>query len=475
MRVGKMRGTAVLTAALMVTLAAAPGALAQQQPSQEPSSMATPPPLDPNFPPPSGIAPDTNYELKTQCISSLDKGVDLKNKPWGQQQLRFDELHKFSTGTDVLIGVIDTGVKAHPYFQDRIKGGGDLVKGGDGLEDCDGHGTEVAGIIAAKPPVESGIGFKGIAPDARILSIRQSSTNYQGRRAGETQDHAAGSIDSLAQAVVHAANQGVRVLNMSVDSCRPVSKGGITAAEKNLQAALRYAFEKKDVVLIASAGNSGENFCPDATNGTDPNNPTHLVTPPWFSEYVLSVAATDRNGDPAKFSVQGPWVSVAAPGTEIISLDPAAGSNGLANQQVLKDGNKVAIQGTSFAAPYVAGLAALIRERHKDLNAKQVMERIKITASHPAAPGGRDNLVGHGVINPIGALTATIPGEHGIGRDTALDIKLDLPPAVETNWLPMRIALIGSGAGVLALLLTLFIVRTVRRNNGDAMEPRGTA
>ncbi|MBC6446328.1 type VII secretion-associated serine protease mycosin [Actinokineospora sp. HBU206404] len=469
-----MRGTAALTVALMVTVAAAPGAAAQQE-KQEPTSMATPPPLEPNWPLPTGIAPDTNYEIKTQCISSLDKGVDLKNKPWGQQQLRFDELHKFSTGTDILVGVIDTGVKPHPYFQDRIKGGGDLVKGGDGLEDCDGHGTEVAGIIAAKPPVENGIGFKGIAPDARILSIRQTSTNYQGRRPNATQDHGAGSVESLAQAVVHAANQGVRVLNMSVDSCRPVSNGGITAAEKNLQAALRYAFKDKDVVLVASAGNSGENSCPDATNGSDPNNPTHLVTPPWFSEYVLSVGATDRNGDPAPFSVQGPWVSVAAPGTEIISLDPAAGSDGLANLQVLKDGNKVPIQGTSFAAPYVAGLAALIRERHKTLNAQQVMDRIKITASHPAAPGGRDNLVGHGVINPIGALTATIPSEHGIAADSPLDVQLDLPPAVETNWLPMRVAVIGSSAGVVALLLTLFIVRTVRRNNGDTPEPRGSA
>ncbi|SDH63683.1 membrane-anchored mycosin MYCP [Actinokineospora alba] len=473
MRVGKKRGTAALTAALLVTVVAAPGAAAQQE-NQEPTSMATPPPLEPGWPVPRGIAPDTNYEIKTQCISSLDKGVDLKNKPWGQQQLRFDELHKFSTGKDVLVGVIDTGVKAHPFFQDRIKGGGDLVKGGDGLEDCDGHGTEVAGIIAAKPPVEKGIGFKGIAPDARILSIRQSSTNYQGRRAGEQQDHGAGSIDSLAQAVVHATDQGVRVLNMSVDSCRPVSQGGIKQAEKNLQAALRYAFEK-DVVLVASAGNSGENLCPDARNGDDPNNPTHLVTPPWFSEYVLSVAATDRNGDPAKFSVQGPWVSVAAPGTEIISLDPALGSDGLANLQVLKDGKTAPIQGTSFAAPYVAGLAALIRDRHKHLTAKQVMDRIKITASHPAAPGGRDNLVGHGVINPIGALTATIPSEHGIAADSKLDMKLDLPPAVETNWLPMRVAVIGSSAGVVALLLTLFIVRTVRRNNGDTAEPRGSA
>src|SRR5204862_6775720 len=105
------------------------------------------------------------------------------------------------------------------------------------------------------------------------------------------------------------------------------------------------------------------------------------------SDDVISVAAMDRLGDPAKFSVQGPWVSVAAPGTEITSLDPF-------NPQALTNrsgpvGKQTEIQGTSFAAPYVSGLAALVRERFKDhpLTARQVMNRIRVTASHPAATG----------------------------------------------------------------------------------------
>ncbi len=382
----------------------------------------------------------------------------------------------------MLVGVIDTGVKPHPYFEGRVRGGGDFVIPGDnGLLDCDGHGTEVAGIIAAKPPEDSDIGFKGIAPDAQILSIRQSSNNYKGKivvpggdPAGE--ERTAGNLDTLARAVVAAADAGVGVLNMSVDNCRPVSQGGIQPAEKNLQAALRYAFEQKNVVLVASAGNTGEHGCPDATNGTDPTNPTHIVTPPWFAEHVISVAAMDRSGDPATFSVQGPWVTVAAPGTEIISLDPAPSSNGLANLQVLQDGTRSDIRGTSFAAPYVAGLAALIRERYPNLSARQVTERIKITASHPAAPGGRDNLVGHGMINPIGALTTMIPSEQGVVADEALNMRMDMPAPHVKNWAPMQVAIIGSGGGVLLLLLTLFIVHTVRRNRPDHNPgPRGSA
>src|SRR5688500_18024175 len=111
----------------------------------------------------------------------------------------------------------------------------------------------------------------------------------------------------------------------------------------------------------------------------------------------------DEDGSAAGVSSTGPWVRVAAPGTELISLDPANPA-GLADQTVDDKGNAQPIQGTSFAAPYVAGLAALVRQRFPELNAKQVMDRIKTTSSHPAATGGHDNLVGYGMINPIAAL-----------------------------------------------------------------------
>ncbi|GLZ39923.1 serine protease [Actinokineospora sp. NBRC 105648] len=451
-------------------------ASAQQTPE---TAGPTPPPLPPNAEVPGGTEPDAKYNLVNRCIGSLNQGVDLKNKPWGQLQLRFDELHRFATGRDQLVAVIDTGVKGdHPYFGGRVAPGGDFVLPEKrGLEDCDGHGTEVAGIIAANPPAGSDIGFRGIAPDARILSIRQSSANYKGKRPTtarpEGEDLTAGTLETLAKAVVSAANQGARVINMSVDNCRAVSEGPISPAERQLQAALRYAFEQKDVVLVASAGNTGEHGCPDQRNGIDPNKPTHIVTPPWFADYVISVAAMQRNGDPAEFSVQGPWVTVAAPGTDIISLDPA--TNGLANLQVLPNGQPASIQGTSFAAPYVAGLAALIRDRFRNLTAKQVMERIKLSASHPAAPGGRDNLVGYGMINPIGALTTLIPSEQGVQPDKALDIKATMPAPEVKNWAPMQVALVGAGGGVLLLLLTLFVVHTVRRNKPGKKEVRGMA
>lgn len=466
---------ALLVAVGLALAVPAQPAIAQEQATAGP----VPPPLPPGTPVPSGTEPNLDFQLKTQCIRGHKKDVDIKHRPWGQTRLQFDDLHKFATGKGVKVAVIDTGVSRHPYLGDRLTGVGDYVKrtgAGPGLEDCDGHGTLVAGIIAANPPAGSDIGFKGIAPQAEILSIRQSSQNYEAQveENGQTRTVAAGNLTTLAQAVVLAANSGAQVINMSVNRCRPASQHLIDQGELQLQAAMRYAVDQKDAVLITSAGNTGEDNCPDSQNGFDPNNPTHIVTPPWFRDDVLSVAAMDRNGDPASFSVQGPWVGVSAPGTDIISLDPSG--DGLANLHIKPGGEKSTIQGTSFAAPYVAGLAALIRQRFRNLDARQVMERIRLTASHPAAPGGHDNLVGYGMINPIGALTAMIPAEQGIPAEESERVVMQMPPAVPKDWTPMRVALIGAGGGLLLLLITLFVVHTVRRNRPELRaEARGQA
>ncbi|HEX6357052.1 type VII secretion-associated serine protease mycosin [Actinophytocola sp.] len=463
------RSTRVLSVLAATSLAFAPAIPAAAQPSSPPPSapeegLATPPPLPPNFGPPEDTGqPDRPYQIKTACVQSRG-GETITTKPWGQDMLRFDEIARFGlTGEGQTVAVIDTGVTPHEFFQNRLEGGGDYVVAADnGLKDCDGHGTEVAGIIAADPR-NNDIGFRGIAPGAKIMSIRQSSANYTFKEEGSNQPEVnAGNLNTLAQAIVRAADRGATVINMSVDSCRPASAGAIAEPERQVQAALRYAVEVKNVVVVASAGNLPENKCTEQ-NSPDPKNPSLIVIPPWFSEYVLSVAAVQKDGSVADFSINGPWVSVAAPGTEIISLDPANGT-GLANQSVDEKGAAQPIQGTSFAAPYVAGLAALVRQQYPDLNAKQVMNRIKVTAAHPAANGGHDNLVGNGMINPVAALTAFIPSEEGIAPDEAVNVPFEVPPPYERDWTPMQVAMIGSGGGLGLLLLTLFVVRTVRRN-----------
>jgi len=467
MAAGKLTRVAAFTAAAFL-LTSQP---VLAQPQQNPGSGAVPPPVDMNRQLVTDTgAPPTNvtYTKKQVCINSLTDGkVELANKPWGQDTLRIDEAHQFATGKGQVVAVIDTGVRPHEYLKDRVIKGPDYVsKSADSTEDCDGHGTEVAGIIAADPK-SAQIGFTGVAPDAKILAIRQSSEYYKGTREATSdnpnpQEESAGDLNTLAQAIRHAADDpSVTVINMSVDNCRPSDKP-INDAEKDLQRMLRYAVDKNKVV-VASAGNKG-NVCTDPANGRDPNKPTFIITPPWFSDDVLSVAAIARNGSLADFSMQGPWLSVAGPGTEIISLDP---SGQLANLTI-DGGKRIPIQGTSFSAPYVAGLAALVRERFPNLKARDVMNRIKVTAQHPAAAGGHDPMVGYGMINPVAALTAMIPSESGIGPDKAVALPPDMPAINHKDWSAMNVALIGTGSGIGLLLLTLFVMHAVKRSRKQA-------
>ncbi|HWM05795.1 MAG TPA: type VII secretion-associated serine protease mycosin [Actinophytocola sp.] len=466
------RLTATATAVLLAALVpAAP--LAGAQPPEETGSGPTPPPLgeDRSTPTDDG-RPDVKYTPKQDksCVLSVPSEVELATIPWGQDVLRFDELHRFATGKGQTIAVIDTGVNRHAYLGDRLSGGGDyVVQGGDGLDDCDGHGTQVAGVIAGNPRDED-IGFRGIAYDARLVSIRQSSDFFEFKPPNgnerETREKA-GSVATLAKAVMNAARRKVDVINMSVDTCRSADLP-MSGAERDLQRALRYAVEVEDVVLVSSAGNWPSGQCTQQNNA-DPDNPRFIVSPPWFAEYVLSVAAVKPDGNAADFSIHGPWVSVAAPGTEIISLDP--GADRLVNETISAEGEPAPIQGTSFAAPYVAGLAALVRERFerlgRPLKAKQVMDRIRTTAAHPAAAGGHNSQVGYGMVNPVAALTTMIPAEEGIARDKAIDAPFNMPPPYERDWGPVRVAVIGSAGGLGLLLLTLFIVHTVRRQRGN--------
>lgn len=436
-----------------------------------------------------GTQSEIPYQKTTDCVKrDLDNNIVLQEKPWGQQYLQIEQAQKLaiaatgSAGGGERVAVIDTGVTQHPYFKFGVESGGDYVHAPErGLEDCDGHGTEVAGIIAANTPGD--IGFKGVAPDAKIVSVRQSSQDYSvpgqnsgtpsggGGQAGgnsggdngtgkREQGQGAGNTHTLAQAIVHAADLNVNVINMSVDNCRPAD-GSINIGERELQAAIHYAVSVKNVVVVAAAGNTSDTC--KQNNQPDPDKPQSIVTPPWFADDVLSVAAIDQTGGVASFSMNGPWVSVAAPGTDITSLDPSPGTDALANQ-VVENGKTQPIQGTSFAAPYVAGLVALVRAQFPALNAYQVMHRIEATAQHPGAPGGHDNYIGYGVINPIAALTAIVPSEEGVAAAQARQLPSGLPPAAHKNWTPMIVALGGTGGGIVALLVTLFVVHTIRRN-----------
>jgi membrane-anchored mycosin MYCP len=366
------------------------------------ANLVIPPPLTDTPPPHDTGKPDGAYQQQTQCVASANDGSTDVPPSWGQERFDFARLHDVATGRGQTVAVIDSGVNPHPLLGRRLTRGHDYVSPGD-PRDCDGSGTERAGLIAAKASADPD-DFQGVAPEANILAIRQGSANFV---VGEGANRRpAGNLTTLAQAIVGAADAGADVIAITVTSCRVVAAGPITPAEKAVQQAVHYAVEKKDAVAVASAGNT--EGCQGQNNG-DPNRPTVVPTPAWFSDDVLTVAATTRSGTVADFSVRGPWVGVAAPGTEITSLDPA--SSGLTDHDITAEGQTRPIEGTGYAAAYVAGLAALVRQHFPDLDARQVTNRIENTAEHPDAVGGWNDQVGFGVVRPVEALTASVPGE----------------------------------------------------------------
>ncbi len=399
------------------------------------------------------------------CVAPgvLPEAADtVENQPWGQRRLRLDELHRFATGAGQIVAVIDTGVTEHPRLAGRLIPGGDYVEGpSGGTDDCDGHGTSVAGIIAASKDASGATAFQGIAPDAKILSIRQSSAilevRFKDTEGREFDQTGVGNTTSLALAVVRAVQLGATVINISEAACLPAQPDQVAGAD--LQAAVHYAAES-NVVVVAAAGNVGK-VCTEANSQGIVNT---MASPAWFDDDVLTVGAIAESGEPAEFSLAGPWVDVAAPGTDITSLDPVKGSDRLTNFTISADGTQGLIQGTSYSTPYVAGLAALIRERHRDLSARQVMERIERTALQPAGRDGHNDALGHGMIDPVAALTDVLPTEHGVAPEPAAAARLEnLTPQPIKDPFPTKVALAGAGAGLLALAVTGFVVYTVQR------------
>lgn len=388
---------------------------------------------------------------QTACQQPVIGPQNLAAEPAAQRQLRIRKAQKLATGRDQLVAVIDSGVQPHPRLAGRLLNGGDYIENRSDLFDCDGHGTAVAGLIAAAP--DPATGFVGVAPAARILAIRQASTFYSvplhQLKDGQDIRLSVGDTVSMARAVLRAVQLGATVINISEAACFPAEPNQPNAPD--LQAAVHYAVDHNVVVVVAAANTSG------VCTQNSPEALTTISSPGWFDDDVLAVAATNGNGEPADFSLRGPWVDVAAPGTGAVSL--AAGRPGLTTGLVDVHGRAHLLDGTSFATPYVAGLAALVRDRYRNLTAREVMNRIKRTARHSTGPAGRRPDVGYGMIDPVAALDTVLLEEHDV---TPQPVHHTPPPP--QNTLPRTVALAGSGAALGLLGLTLVVVQTVTRH-----------
>ncbi|GJF08335.1 membrane-anchored mycosin [Mycolicibacterium cyprinidarum] len=319
-------------------------------------------------------------------------------------------------GAGQTVAVIDTGVTRHRRLPHLVPGG-DYVSLRDGSSDCDGHGTIVAGIIGAAPDIADPKGFTGIAPDVTILGIRQSSNKF--RAVDDPTGSGFGDVETLATAVRTATDLGATVINISSVACLPADAA---LDDRALGAALAYAVDVKNVVVVTAAGNvGGPGQCPgdNAPGNTDWDDVTVVVSPAWYDDYVLTVGSVSPDGSGSKFSLAGPWVDVAAPGEGVVSLAPTG--EGLV--RTAPDGSP--ISGTSYAAPVVSAIAALVRARSPELTSRQVMQRIEDTAHHPA--GGWDAAVGVGVVDALAAVSDPDPIGHGRHAATPIHPASSMP------------------------------------------------
>lgn len=437
-----------LISAVILALLAAP-----------PVSAIEPPIIDPAAIPPDHTGPDQPMEQRRICASPTTfPNTNFADTSWAAEYLQLAEAHKFATGSGVTVAVIDTGVNSSPRVP--TEPGGDFVdQDGNGMSDCDAHGTLTASLIAGRPaPTDA---FIGVAPDARILSLRQTSDSFQpvGTRNDPNDPNAtrtAGSLRSLSRAIVHAANIGAQVINISEAACYQVTR---PINEKAVGAAINYAVNVKGAVIVVAAGNSGgdcnQNPPPDAALPADPRGWQEvqtIVSPAWYSPMVLPVASVAPNGQPSGFSLQGPWVGAAAPGENLVAL----GYDGNPVNALQGEDGPVPISGTSFAAAYVSGLAALLRQRFPELTPAQIINRITATARHPG--GGVDNVVGAGVIDPVAALTWDVPP----GPATIPYRVKEIPPPQYVPP-PDRNPITGVVIGSVGLALTLGIFALARR------------
>ncbi|MFC7305145.1 type VII secretion-associated serine protease mycosin [Streptomyces monticola] len=295
-----------------------------------------------------------------QCTFPMKK--QYAGIPWPLQRVLLDELWSKTKGKGVRVAVIDTGVdNSNIQLKSAVdaSAGTDFLKGGknktDGTVDEVGHGTKVAGIIAARP--REGTGFVGLAPEATIIPIRQNDEKNSGKDT------------TMAKAIDHAIAKGADIINISQDTTKPLNSAS------PMGQAVRRALNK-EIVVVASSGNDG-------LDGKSRN------TYPAAFDGVLAVAASDRNNERAAFSQSGDFVDVAAPGVDIVSTVPRGG--------------QCADNGTSFSAPYAAGVATLLRAEHPEWTAAQIIAQIEQTAERTI--NSRDKHVGWGVIDPVRALT----------------------------------------------------------------------
>jgi type VII secretion-associated serine protease mycosin len=282
----------------------------------------------------------------------------IRDQQWHLGFLNVTAAHQISQGEGVLVGLTDTGVDTRlPELSGVVVDGTEIGDTGDGRFDGDGHGTAMAGLIAARGR-GSDAGVLGIAPKSSILSVQTVHSDF------------GGSPRNLGLGITWAIQHGARVICIA----------GGTNEEPAVKEAVEAAI-KADVVVVAAVGNAS----PTATA---------KIAFPAKLPGVLAVGGVDKAGKRADVSIIGPEVAIVAPAVDIVSTNAF--------------GRYEKGTGTSAATAIVAGAVALVRAKYPRLTAPEVIHRLTATAIDKGPPG-RDPEYGYGILDLVKALTADVP------------------------------------------------------------------
>jgi subtilisin family serine protease len=283
--------------------------------------------------------------------------------PWGIDRVKAPQVWNSVQGAGVNVAVLDTGIGPHPDLE--LAGGAFFIE--TNYDDGNGHGTHVAGTIAA---LGNGSGVIGAAPAANLYAVKVLNSS------------GSGSLSTVISGIQWAANtrtdqdleNDIHIINMSL---------GASSGSTSLEAACNAAYNA-GILLVAAAGNSGT-----------PSGKGDSVGYPAKYASVIAVAATDENNLRATFSSTGPAVEIAAPGTRILST-------------YLK-GGYATLSGTSMASPHVAGVAALMKAANPALTNVQIRDYL----TQSAAPLSQSaSLVGAGLVDASAAVAMATAGSE---------------------------------------------------------------
>lgn len=290
-------------------------------------------------------------QLPPFVVNEINPVLPLSQTPdWGHDFLRIPEIHKIGlTGKNVRIAVIDTACDtAHPDLINSIENIHNLTA--EPYKATNNHSTGVCGVIGAR---NNATGVLGVAPDCKLIPIKALD------------ESGSGSLDTIIKAIDLAISLNVDIINMSL---------GATGTTNALKQAIARAFAK-GIYIVCAAGNSGLD--------NDVNYPARYAE-------TYGVAAINQSGKISAFSSRGWEVDIAAPGERILTT--------------WKNNSYAKVSGTSFAAPYVAGLFALFLEA----KIKVTHDLLKKT-SIDIEELGPDTKSGYGLINPVLVVTPPPP------------------------------------------------------------------